>query len=85
MTVSDQIDAALRTAFEDAQIEVINESHLHAGHAGDDGSGESHFRLVVKTPIFREKSRLDRHRLVHSALGADLLGRIHALALQLSD
>ena len=64
-------------------LEVINESHMHAGHAGDDGSGESHWRVKIKSDAFSDMSRLQRHRAVHTAIGADLMGRIHALALEI--
>ncbi|MFN6979529.1 MAG: BolA family protein, partial [Gemmobacter sp.] len=64
--------------------DVVNESHRHAGHAGDDGSGESHFRVVIAAPAFAGMTRIARHRAVHAALGADLVGRIHALALDVS-
>lgn len=63
-------------------LEVINESHLHAGHAGDDGTGESHWRVVITAPGLATKSRLARHRAVHTALGPDIIGRLHALAIE---
>jgi BolA protein len=64
---------------------VVNESHRHRGHAGDDGSGESHFRVVIAAPGFAGMTRIARHRAVHAALGPALIGRIHALALDVSD
>lgn len=85
MGLDKEILGALRESFPNAAIEVHNESHLHAGHAGDDGSGESHWRVVVQFGGFSGMSRLARHRAVHAALGPDIIGRIHALALELSD
>jgi len=80
---------ALETEIRDAlgnlspqRLEVINESALHAGHAGDDGSGESHWRIVIKAASLDGMSRIARHRAVHSALGAEIIGRIHALAIE---
>ncbi|MCK0094005.1 BolA family transcriptional regulator [Yoonia sp. F2084L] len=64
-------------------VEVINESALHAGHAGDDGSGESHWRIVVKAASLDDMSRVARHRAIHAALGKDIIGRIHALAIDI--
>ncbi|XOY55507.1 MAG: BolA family protein [Rhodobacterales bacterium] len=64
-------------------LEVINESHKHAGHAGDDGSGESHWRVVIKAAALDDMSRIARHRAIHTAIGPDLMGRIHALAIDL--
>lgn len=65
------------------QLEVINESALHAGHAGDDGSGESHWRIVIRAASLDDMSRIARHRTVHAALGQDIIGRIHALAIDI--
>ncbi|PWG17311.1 BolA family protein [Salibaculum griseiflavum] len=83
MGLEPQIRQKLEEAFAPTRLEVINESHLHAGHAGDDGSGESHWRVVIEAPAFSDMSRIARHRAVHAALGPDILARIHALALDL--
>jgi BolA family transcriptional regulator, general stress-responsive regulator len=64
------------------RLDIINESYLHAGHRGSPGTGESHFRVVVMSPEFAGKSRVDRHRLVNDTLAAELKGRVHALAVQ---
>jgi BolA protein len=81
MRIEDRIRDSLTQAFAPERLEVVNESHRHAGHAGDDGSGESHFRVAIRAADLAGKSRLERHRAVHAALGKDLMGRIHALAL----
>ena len=73
----------LTRAFQPVRLEVINESHLHAGHRGSPGTGESHFRVVIVSAVFSGKSRLARHRLVNEALATELTGKIHALALDL--
>lgn len=65
------------------KLDVINESALHSGHAGDDGSGESHWRVVIKAASLDDMSRIARHRAIHSALGKDIIGRIHALAIDI--
>lgn len=82
MSVKDQIEQRLMQAFAPDRLDVVNESHRHAGHAGDDGSGESHFRVVIRAPAFAPMTRVARHRAVHQALG-DLTTRIHALALDI--
>ncbi|OYW51785.1 MAG: BolA family transcriptional regulator [Rhodobacterales bacterium 32-66-7] len=82
MTVKDEIEARLIAAFAPERLEVVNESHLHSGHAGDDGSGASHFRLVIRAAAFAPMSRVARHRAVHQALG-DLNQRVHAIALDI--
>ncbi|WP_323042291.1 BolA family protein [Gemmobacter sp.] len=83
MRIEDKIRASLIAAFAPDRLDVVNESHKHAGHSGDDGSGESHFRVVIRAPAFAGQSRLARHRAVHAALGSEIIGRIHALALEI--
>lgn len=82
MPVADEIRDRLAAAFSPDVLEVVNESHRHKGHAGDDGSGESHFRVVIRAAALSPLSRVARHRAVHQALG-DLTSRIHALALDI--
>jgi BolA family transcriptional regulator, general stress-responsive regulator len=82
MTVKDEIEDRLTAAFHPTVLEVVNESHKHAGHAGDDGSGASHFHITIRAEAFREMSRVARHRTVQKALG-DLNQRIHAIALDI--
>ena len=82
MAVKDEIESRLTAAFAPTELEVVNESHRHAGHAGDDGSGESHFRIVIRAPAFATMTRIARHRAVQQALG-ELNQRIHAIALDI--
>jgi len=82
MALETEIRTALGTLSPE-HLEVINESHKHAGHAGDDGSGESHWRVVISATSLQDKSRIGRHRAVHDALGKDIMGRIHALAIEI--
>lgn len=82
MTVADEITRRLTAAFQPTALEVVNESHRHAGHAGDDGSGESHFRVMIRAAAFAPMGRVERHRAVHAALG-DVTTRVHALALDI--
>lgn len=81
MGLEDEIMAAIVSQLAPTSCDVINESHKHAGHAGDDGTGESHWRLVIDAPALADLSRIARHRAVHDALGPDIIGRIHALAI----
>ncbi len=83
MSVEEQIFKKLQVAFAPDDLQVINESAQHARHAGHDGSNESHFRVVIRADAFSDMSRLARHRAVHAALGAELITRIHALALEI--
>ena len=82
MGIESEIRQRLDAAFQPTRLEVVNESHRHAGHAGDDGSGESHFRVTIRAAAFAPMGRVERHRAVHRALG-DLTARIHALALDI--
>ena len=80
--VAAEIERLLRDAFAPSALAVINDSAKHHGHAGDDGSGESHFTVEVESAAFAGKSRLERQRMVNRALG-DLPGqRVHALAIK---
>lgn len=79
MKIEDQIKEALEDTFKNSCIEIINESHLHAGHSGDDGSGESHFKIILTSSLFENMSRIERQRFVHKAIGKALIGKIHAL------
>ena len=81
MSVEDRIRQKLTSAFAPLALEVVNDSHRHAGHAGSPGTGESHFTVKVVSAAFAGKSRLERHRMVNDALAEELKGRIHALAV----
>jgi BolA family transcriptional regulator, general stress-responsive regulator len=77
-----EMEALLTAAFVPTRLDVINDSAKHRGHMGDDGSGESHFTLVIESAAFAGKSRLERQRMVNAALG-DIPGqRVHALAIR---
>jgi BolA protein len=80
MGVKDDIEVRLTAAFAPDRLEVTNESHKHAGHTGDDGSGESHFHILIRAQAFAPMTRVARHRAVHQALG-DLNQRVHAIGL----
>jgi len=81
MSLQATLRGKLMTALRPTRLELINESHLHAGHSGSPGTGESHFRVLIEAPIFAGKSRIERHRLVNAALAAELRGKVHALAI----
>ncbi|HSK38744.1 MAG TPA: BolA family protein [Arenibaculum sp.] len=82
MTIADTIRAKLTDALAPTRLEVIDESHRHAGHAGHDPRGESHFRVVVVSSAFEGHGRVERHRMVNRLLAEELAGRVHALALR---
>lgn len=82
--IAQEMRQLLTAAFQPTQLDVINDSARHHGHAGDDGSGESHFTIAIESAAFAGVSRLQRQRLVNAALG-DIPGqRVHALAIRAS-
>ncbi len=81
MSVKVQIERKLEKALQPESLTVIDESHLHAGHAGHRPGGESHFRVHIVASAFAGKGRIERHRLVNAALAEELAGPVHALAV----
>lgn len=77
--MEERIKNKLTTAFSPLLLEIINDSGRHAGHAGHDGSGESHFKVTIVAHTFQGKSRVERHRMVYTALSDELSGGVHAL------
>ncbi|MFN7269797.1 MAG: BolA family protein [Cereibacter sp.] len=84
MRITDEIHARLTAAFAPTVLQIVDESDQHRGHGGWREEGESHFRVVIVSSAFAAMGRIDRHRAVHAALGPGLVGRIHALALEIS-
>ena len=76
------IEQRLRAALAPTRLAVINDSARHRGHAGDDGSGESHFTVEIESELFAGMSRVERQRAVNRALADLLRDRIHALAIK---
>lgn len=81
MRVEERITRKLQQAFAPETLEVVNESHRHAGHASSPGTGESHFSIKVVSRSFAGKTRLERHRMVNEVLAEELAGNVHALAI----
>lgn len=80
----EHIRARLAAAFPDASIDLEDESHLHAGHAGA-ATGRGHFRLRIASPAFAGQPPLARHRKVYAALGELMQTDIHAIAIEARD
>jgi BolA family transcriptional regulator, general stress-responsive regulator len=81
MTTRNLIIEKLNKAFAPESLRVEDESHRHEGHAGHRPGGETHFRLYIVSEAFRGKSRLERHRMINTALAGELAGNVHALAI----
>jgi len=82
-TMRERIASRLHMALEPIALEVVDESAMHAGHAGARPGGETHFRVRCLSPRFSGKTRIERHRLVNEALSAEFAAGVHALALEL--
>jgi BolA family transcriptional regulator, general stress-responsive regulator len=82
MRTADIISQKLTDAFTPQSLNVMDESHLHAGHAGAREGGQTHYRVYIVSDAFKGKTRIDRHRMINSALAAELAGSVHALAIQ---
>ncbi|WP_206049344.1 BolA family protein [Novosphingobium sp. PC22D] len=80
--IAQEMRHLLEAAFAPSRLDIINDSGRHAGHSGDDGSGESHFTIEIESARFEGVSRLQRQRQVIAALG-DIPGqRVHAVAIR---
>jgi BolA family transcriptional regulator, general stress-responsive regulator len=84
VSVKTKIEEKLTQAFQPDSLQIVDESHLHAGHAGHRPEGETHFRVRVVSTAFTGKSRVERHRMVNSVLAEELAGPVHALAIHSS-
>lgn len=69
-------------ALKPTKIELVDDSETHRGHGGYNPAGESHFSLLIESPLFSGKSRLERQRMVHAALGELVGNRVHALTIR---
>jgi BolA protein len=77
------LDARLRATLEPSRLEVLDESYQHAGHAGANDTGVgTHFRVRIASPLFTNRSRVARHRLVYDALQDFIDQGLHALAIE---
>ena len=81
MRTADLITKKLTEAFEPQSLNVVDESHQHAGHAGHRPGGQTHFRVYIVSDSFKGKSRLERHRMINEILSDELAGGVHALAI----
>lgn len=81
MQTKDIITRKLTEAFAPESLNVVDESDQHQGHAGHRPGGQTHYRIYIVSEAFRGKSRIDRHRMINSALAAELAGGLHALAI----
>jgi BolA family transcriptional regulator, general stress-responsive regulator len=81
MSVADTIRHKLTERFAPIRLDLEDESHRHAGHAGARPGGETHFSVTVVSAAFTGQSRVARQRLVYQTLAEELATRVHALSL----
>ena len=80
--VAAEMLARLNSALSPTRIALIDDSEQHRGHGGYNPAGESHFSLAIESAKFTDKSRVDRQRLIYSALGDLMKERVHALSIR---
>ncbi|HPF47256.1 MAG: BolA family transcriptional regulator [Alphaproteobacteria bacterium] len=83
MTVKENIELKVNKSINPEFLEVIDESHKHAGHAGARPEGETHFHINMTASVLNGKSRVERQRLIYNILKEEMAGPIHALSLNL--
>jgi BolA family transcriptional regulator, general stress-responsive regulator len=81
VSVAATIERKLAARFAPTRLEVTDDSARHAGHAGARPGGETHFSVVLVSPVFAGMGRVARQRLVYETLADELAGGVHALAL----
>jgi BolA protein len=82
MSAQDRITLRLTEAFAPVDIKVVDESHMHKGHAGHRPEGETHFRVKIIAKAFAGKSRVETHRMINAALREEFAAGLHALAIE---
>jgi BolA family transcriptional regulator, general stress-responsive regulator len=80
-SMRERLDAKLRAALAPVRLEIVDESHRHAGHAGAQPGGESHFHVTIVAPVFIGEGRIARQRRVLSAVAEELRDGVHALGI----
>jgi BolA protein len=82
MSVADRIREKLASGLKPLRLEITDDSHLHAGHAGAREGGESHFTVEIVSEAFEGVGRVQRQRMIYGLLAEELAGPVHALALK---
>lgn len=82
MQVIRKIESKLQAALDPESLEVIDESHRHVGHVGARPEGETHFSIHVVSNAFAGCNRVERQRMVYTALAEELKGPVHALSVR---
>src|SRR6516162_3791058 len=81
-SVQQRIRAKLEAALAPERLEIVDQSHLHAGHSGWRDGGQTHFLVKVASTRFIGKGRLERHRMIYALVAEEIAGGVHALAIE---
>ena len=82
--MKERIIANLKKELHPEFLEVKNNSHLHQGHSGDDGSGETHFKIVISATGLDGLSKVQAHRKINQAVKAEFEKGLHALEIEIA-
>ena len=82
MKVSEQINQILTKGLNPVEIQVVDQSHLHEGHAGARPGGQTHFLVTIVSDAFGDKSRVECHRMINELLADLLKDQVHALSIK---
>jgi BolA protein len=80
--VAAALERKLTEAFAPSRLEIVDDSHRHAGHTGAREAGESHFNVVIEAAAFQGLGRVARQRMINAALAEELAGPVHALSIK---
>lgn len=79
--IAERMRRKLEDAFAPSRLDIVDDSHHHAGHSGARPEGETHFHVTIVASAFAGASRVERQRKVYAALAEEMKGRVHALQL----
>jgi BolA protein len=82
MNRAERIERLLTDALSPERLEIVDESHLHAGHAGAREGGETHYRVLVVADSFEGENRVARQRRINAALDGEFASGLHALSIR---
>lgn len=83
MGIIQNIEDKIRSELAPAALEIVNESHLHAGHQESfDGTGETHLRIKIVAEAFEDLSRVERHRRINALVAGEMENGLHAIAIE---
>ena len=80
--VKAKIESLLKENFHPIRLDVVDESHMHAGHNEDAKKGRTHFKILIVSDAFIGKSLVERHRMIYAALKTPIDSGVHAIAIQ---